>query len=293
MQGNDVFWAGEGCVVRPNGAVVGALAVLARELDVDLFIPRTDGVTQHDVDVFTNFASFKEIRRFSLCSLNAADDPRQPVIQIPGDDGIFVLGEEYITRKRPFYKDRINLLTPFEEKEDCLYWVGGFSGRGRRWRLVERMAGITKTKVLMTKNWCECAPEFVAEFPSLVVDCQPLSTLGGYQKLLSIDGNGVGGNSTLNALLDVVYVFHGSLKPMWMHSAKENVHYLQIRDDFSNLQEVMDSLDDPILCQELRLNLNQHMRAFVPMEQVLSVLITDILRVTESQPNAAPSVSRG
>lgn len=272
------FWAGEGCVVVKDGPVVAMLSGLARQLDVNFLIPRTDGVTAADVKSFAPLLEQLGDERVIFGSLNRSKDAGLPVVQIPGDDWLYENGQHLASGKLRCYRELLNFETPFEAKDARLYWVGGFSGEGRRWRLVERLKEEPGTLVRMALRWSESESRqtFIEKHPSLVVPIQPLSDWGRYQKLLSVDGNGVGGNSTLNALLDVVYVFHGVLQPMWMRSAEEGVHYLRIDEDFTNLESVLAELDDPTRCQSLRNALRTFMQDSIRPENVRASVERDV-----------------
>ena len=277
MGGERHFWSGEGCLVAKDGPVVAMLAGLARELDVNFLLPRTDGVTAADVRSFAPLLEQLGDERVIFGSLNKCADAGLPVVQVPGDDWIYENGQHLVSGKLRCYREQLDLETPFEAKDTRLYWVGGFSGEGRRWRLVERLKDEPQTLVRMVSRWSEPHWAFVEKHPSLVVPIQPLSDWGRYQKLLSVDGNGVGGNSTLNALLDVVYVFHGVLQPMWMRSAEAGVHYLRIDEDFSSLETVLAELDDPVRCQSLRNAVRTFMQDFIRPENVRASVAREVL----------------
>lgn len=189
------------------------------------------------------------------------------------EDGVLLLSLNFERHWGQYYRQPKDM--KYEDKKDVLIWRGATTGcnsqKGNRFQLVEQWFEKTPTIDVGFSLICQNRKNYGSFFNRAGIinkykkKIMSPSAMNQYKFILSVNGNDK--DSGLNWKLisnSVVFMTKPRIVSWLMESKLQpNIHYVEIKDDFSNLEEkVQYGIDHPEEMKKIANNAKNYMKQF-------------------------------
>ncbi|WP_109829619.1 glycosyl transferase family 90 [Reichenbachiella versicolor] len=155
---------------------------------------------------------------------------------------------------------------PWEKKRNNVVWRGATTGKKQRVEFVKKHFNKYDVGFATTKQ----KPELKSYKKNKISIAEQLK----YKYIISLEGNDVASNLRWVLSSNSVPIMPKPYWHSWIMEEKltPNIHYLELNDDLSNLEEILDwAANNDKLCKDIALNGKKYMSQFLDSEYDIQV----------------------